>query len=505
MTTPSWLDALPPIRAAQGDSDAAVDLLQSALPPLSAELMKDPRDPDALSKAYSVGLAALSRLLNATERLAAIGVAMSADYPYQAKYLVSGSVLELVDNILDLTPALGGLAGQAAMEAPTSHVQQQPRTLEAAQELIAKTFPELARSYAQRFEKCGLPVGPLKTVQGDTTISLLPADYIKILHLSDLHRTNDEKVSNPEVLADLFNSLEDFGDLPVDLVIISGDLAQSAEQAEYDEAEKFFQELAKHLLRGDMKRLLVVPGNHDIHWPSCASQPFFLRADRPKGETPGLVEVPKGFAVPSQELLLQANANFRASFERLTGERYPTEVKERCRWVEPVHLPDLGIIALDTNIGMHHFNTRPHVDREALIAALRTARRTKRSRIIAVGHHGPPRETRQDDGVESWCFDRLVAEGVSLYLHGHTHETQLTYYTRDGIVGLSCVGVGSLVAGPAQRPESTSRQYNVIHFPLRGRQGRAYVRKKERRDLPWKKDIRFGRATDSRDYVDFLV
>ena len=70
-----------------------------------------------------------------------------------------------------------------------------------------------------------------------------------IAHLSDMHfgRTTPDVV--PGLLADIHA-------LPVDLVVISGDITQRARPSEFSEARAFLDALAKPYL--------VVPGNHDV-------------------------------------------------------------------------------------------------------------------------------------------------------------------------------------------------------------------------------------------------
>ena len=92
-----------------------------------------------------------------------------------------------------------------------------------------------------------------------------------ILHLSDIHRTVDQPVSNDEILNYLEPDLERHQeyDIPrLDMVVVSGDLTQSAEPNEYEETAALLgQLLADRKL--PPSRLVVVPGNHDVHWPTA--------------------------------------------------------------------------------------------------------------------------------------------------------------------------------------------------------------------------------------------
>ncbi|NOJ81179.1 metallophosphoesterase family protein [Myxococcus xanthus] len=512
MEGPLWLNAMPEIRSAKTEAQNAANMFAEALLALNVELRKEATK-DALDELFGRAHAAWSTLINRTENLSGLGLSLATSYPEQAKYLVAGTTIELLENILAAAEALAA-HGEGAD--PLEHVRGQPRVLEASQRLISITFPDSSPLLKTKFESLGLPTTGFTTT-GSTTTNKTPTlhsvvppddatDYIKILHISDLHRTSDEKVSNPEVLNDLLTAIRTFNDGPFDLIVLSGDVTQEATEDEFKEAEQFLDDLAIKLMKGVRERIIVVPGNHDINWKASSAGNFkLIRGNVPNDgrQRPGLVVVPNGYILPTEEAAQQAISNFRDSYHRFYKKIYPSTAQERFQFIEPKDLP-IGILALDTIIGMHHFSDTPHVDRTALIDGLQRAQSTNK-RFIAVGHHGPIRLRNQHDGVEGWCLERLLDGQAAMYLHGHVHETQISHFSRDGIVGIPCIGVGSLVAGPRQRPESTARQYHVIQFPLRGRRGRVLVRRKDQRDRAWQKDTRFGPATSPVDHLDFHV
>jgi 3',5'-cyclic AMP phosphodiesterase CpdA len=103
-----------------------------------------------------------------------------------------------------------------------------------------------------------------------------------ILHLSDLHfgphsRFTDQdpfdlgKISAMDVLAEI-RRLKDKGTLhseaSVNLIIVTGDIAETARPAEYKLALTFFQALLKEF-RINTDQLVIIPGNHDVSWAEC--------------------------------------------------------------------------------------------------------------------------------------------------------------------------------------------------------------------------------------------
>lgn len=103
---------------------------------------------------------------------------------------------------------------------------------------------------------------------------------VLILHISDLHRTPKAELSNEDLWGTLRNDIYNtYGDtefgpdepqLPtpeeIDLIVVSGDVTQTASPEEYTEAEQFLCQLATELLGGNKTRLIIVPGNHDVSW-----------------------------------------------------------------------------------------------------------------------------------------------------------------------------------------------------------------------------------------------
>jgi len=99
-----------------------------------------------------------------------------------------------------------------------------------------------------------------------------------ILHISDLHMSSENILGN----LTLIDSLEgDFARVReenswsgVDLIVVSGDIVQGILQDEpiakletqYKEAEEFLKGLASSILDGDLNRIIIVPGNHDVCW-----------------------------------------------------------------------------------------------------------------------------------------------------------------------------------------------------------------------------------------------
>lgn len=100
-----------------------------------------------------------------------------------------------------------------------------------------------------------------------------PEEPIRFLHISDIHLrpSRIKRYDQDRVLLGLLRFLErDRETFPLDLILVTGDLAQSGKAEEYALVGEFLQALMK-TCRVPAERMFVVPGNHDIdrdigHW-----------------------------------------------------------------------------------------------------------------------------------------------------------------------------------------------------------------------------------------------
>lgn len=110
----------------------------------------------------------------------------------------------------------------------------------------------------------------------------LEDQHVRILHISDIHRAPNAPTSNTTLLGKLLDDTrytydEDNARLgpgeprlgTPDLIVISGDLTQRADEAEFEVALRFLEGLLP-LVNGDRRRIVLVPGNHDVNWAIAA-------------------------------------------------------------------------------------------------------------------------------------------------------------------------------------------------------------------------------------------
>jgi 3',5'-cyclic AMP phosphodiesterase CpdA len=90
-----------------------------------------------------------------------------------------------------------------------------------------------------------------------------------ILHVSDTqfgryHRFDPSDSLAGYLIRDVEKLLRD--DVPpIDLMIVSGDIAERGKRPEYDQARTFIDQVGRAFGLGH-DRVVVVPGNHDMSW-----------------------------------------------------------------------------------------------------------------------------------------------------------------------------------------------------------------------------------------------
>jgi 3',5'-cyclic AMP phosphodiesterase CpdA len=102
-----------------------------------------------------------------------------------------------------------------------------------------------------------------------------------ILHISDLHRSPADPISNAELISALVGDRERYVNesprIPApEAIVVSGDLIQGLPLGttdyetklddQYAVADEFLDELVKRFLDGDRSRVVIIPGNHDVDW-----------------------------------------------------------------------------------------------------------------------------------------------------------------------------------------------------------------------------------------------
>ncbi|MCK4659391.1 MAG: metallophosphoesterase [Phycisphaerae bacterium] len=256
------------------------------------------------------------------------------------------------------------------------------------------------------------------------------------LHLSDLHLADndyDQDIVTRALLRDL-PALLARDNLRPDCVFFTGDITRHGSDTEFAKAAKFFKAL-KNCVHPTLNSagLLVVPGNHDVHWPlvSITANTVDISAFHTEGAIHDVFHQPERtvylqglqnyFAFSRQNIvkgsmatmdqldswfwsrLLRSSAGLRIGLIGLTTS---WRCCEALRGSEPGHLL-LGVFGL----------------RQTLESWKALAPDKQPDLIIVLGHH--PVSWLSE--VEQSPTSNLISKNVDIFLRGHEHRAQCTY------------------------------------------------------------------------------
>jgi hypothetical protein len=329
-----------------------------------------------------------------------------------------------------------------------------------------------------------------------------------ILHISDLHRSVDDPISNDELVASLVVDRERYtrADPAVrapDAIVVSGDIIQGVELAhadskgalasQYAVAEDFLVRLAHEFVQGDRSRVIVAPGNHDVDW-NVARQ--------------AMEKVPAA-ENPNPQHALKVGSDLRWSWkERCFYRIVNSEVYERrfdAYWdfVHRFYKDVKGIPSVGRNnpfslfqlfggrIGLAVFNScrgndcyafHGAIEPSAIAMAHELMRRDYRFQLwVGVWHHSIQGTPYQTDYMDMDQVQNMVGYGFRLGLHGHQHRHQVVpmHVHLPDRETMTVVSAGSLCAGAKELPTGFFRQYNVIEIDDNLFSARVHVRQME--------------------------
>lgn len=326
-----------------------------------------------------------------------------------------------------------------------------------------------------------------------------------ILHLSDLHfgvYSRFEGDDPREIAASLAHAVEEAGRQlgiagAVDLVVVTGDLAEAARPREFDIAESFLGALAGELGL-DRRRFVFVPGNHDVSWTACKK----VEADQ---QDDGFddAELRKRFDAVKLQRYDELLCRFY-QVDRVDDVAKPLDRGARLYVYEDLRLciAALNSCEVESSRPQDHRGHFSVEQAKAAMAALRSASAAAWLKIVAI-HHNPlatvpaniadwreglKKASRVGDELMArYESDVLGLEGrehlqaisqdaqVQLVLHGHHHaKDEHVWRWRKGQGHAHVLSAGSLSLRSDRLPRDEPASFRLIAFGL-GQPGRSLL------------------------------
>jgi len=329
-----------------------------------------------------------------------------------------------------------------------------------------------------------------------------------ILHISDLHRSPRDPISNDELISALVSDRDRYTreDPPIpapEAIILSGDIIQGVPLGtndfakeianQYAAAEEFLDELVRRFLDGDRSRLVMVPGNHDIDWNTALSA---LAPVDEKDIPPRL-----GATLHSESSDYRWDWNSRTLYLIADPALYERRLEAFWQFFAKFYEGVPGLLDVkagadaclfslcDDRIGVAAYNSCHGNDCFAFHGMIRKET-VARSHLdlddcgkifdlrMAVWHHsidGPPYRT---DYMDVDIVRGMIGRGFRLGLYGHQHKTQVAPHEvwLPDRERMAVISAGSLCAGASELPTGVHRQYNVLEIAGDFKRVRIHVR-----------------------------
>lgn len=320
---------------------------------------------------------------------------------------------------------------------------------------------------------------------------------MRILHLSDLHRGGAETLKSiwggpQSALRKLPEAEQRF-----DFIIVSGDLSETARPSEYDELLEFSQTtLLPHLVEPeDRRRLVFVPGNHDVDWSADLGAPLpiaamlesfggpnelerALRGFRDDPARSGIRQVVSKYGhVEWLRLDEQKQQNRFRNVQRFLDAFYGDALAGACRpfqllstregedWSAHLFAEErIALVGFNSCFMNDRFWTGAAISRESIANATSHLHEHAEGFLrVAVWHHGVHTDSYRPDYLNQADLGELIVSGFQVGFHGHTHKAaaeQLDWLTDRFVI----VSTGSIGANQHHRPDAVGRQFSVAQL-----------------------------------------
>lgn len=273
---------------------------------------------------------------------------------------------------------------------------------------------------------------PMTTTETTINITTTTTDSLRWLHLTDLHVGKGFEPQNT-ALASLVAAVDRFArHKPFDVVFITGDLAFSGNEKEYENFEKQIISPLRNLSICKDAIFIATPGNHDLdcdvglpaHWESLGSKrqsAFFNFDEDGKRIRKSRADAFKNYSdyIAGNNILSVDPVNYPAKKIRIK-----TETREY----------------VIVSVVSTYFSDKDNSDYQKSPAPthpLRTLLQSEgdESQKILLSHYPIDWFTQETERV----IHSLIQEFNALYLYGHEHKVKAVF----GRLGLNCLGFGA--------------------------------------------------------------
>lgn len=330
-------------------------------------------------------------------------------------------------------------------------------------------------------------------------------NVFSILHISDLHK--DESCNYNQLLDSLKTDKDKYqalGIAPVKYIVVSGDLVHGSnkddvEEAcdeisqQYTEVAVFLQDLVRTFLDGEIRRLIIVPGNHDMnraiskfamkpidatqvesvkrsYWESLGRKQIYRFDWKTLSFFEIKVKVDEDDDAYSQRFV--SFESFYNAFYDSIGRKFPAKPEKEAYTLE---FPEdnIAFACFNSCYQLDHLNVMGAIDNDSIHSIYNSLRDyySKGYLVIGVWHHhlyGPP---YRDDFMNKDFTEHLAQNHIPVGLYGHQHKSEVVEALSDlsddmDLDKVMLISAGTLFGSKKEMLPGVKRQYNVINVAV---------------------------------------
>ncbi len=289
-------------------------------------------------------------------------------------------------------------------------------------------------------------------------------DSLRILHLSDLHFRSKKDTLVGAEQGRVIDKILSHWDGGPDLVVCTGDVANTGNPNEYQDAIEWFRELTSQF-EWDLpcSRILLVPGNHDCSVPLGASRQIHIVED-------GKIEYNNKTDESSLALSVFAMAPFQEFAQKLTGRSEAWRYAPFEYWLDASYRHH-GVVFTGFNTSREVVKdgwTKRKIDIESITRIekeIKKLRKNEKSPLIhiSLSHHSPVQLDAEQPIENSGEYrTHLVKTKGSPHIvfHGHEHKRAVKIY--DGKVLV--IAAPTPTQREENRPPDNARGFTLVEL-----------------------------------------
>ena len=233
--------------------------------------------------------------------------------------------------------------------------------------------------------------------------------------------------------------------------------------------------LAAEFVDSDRSRVIVVPGNHDVHWGRArhAMRPINHSSDRLASKALEAKSRVRWDWTGQQAYEIFDSSVYESRFEhfrRFQAEFYAgldrNPLSHDYGDIFFVEYLDLGlvIVGFSSLHGNDCFCRVGEIDSTSLTSSQRLLAGSNVPVAVAVWHHSISGGPRAHDYMDQRVIHKLIDYGFTVGLHGHQHYPGAVPFELrlPNLTAMTVVGAGSLAAGDGDLPMGEGRQFNLV-------------------------------------------